>query len=138
LPSNRSTCAATPSLFAIRNWKDDSGVDANEFSGWARSYANYLEEYVVNMMDIPPMDKTSNGGGGSAASATAMRSYNEADLMNKLPRVQQMMRRLLDCEAVNEHLTANEVVIGATSLLLKDSFKLYRMVGLYKLNAVDP
>ena len=22
------------SLFAIRNWKDDSGVDANEFSGW--------------------------------------------------------------------------------------------------------
>jgi hypothetical protein len=113
-------------------------VDANEFSGWARSYANYLEEYVVNMMDIPPMDKTSNGGGGSAASATAMRSYNEADLMNKLPRVQQMMRRLLDCEAVNEHLTANEVVIGATSLLLKDSFKLYRMVGLYKLNAVDP
>jgi hypothetical protein len=46
---------------------------------------------------------------------TAMRSYNETDLMNKLPRVQQMMRRLLDCEAINENLTANEVVLGATS-----------------------
>ena len=55
------------------------------------------------------MDKTptasSNGGAGGAnanananVNATPMRSYNEGDLMNKLPRVQQMMRRLLDCE----------------------------------------
>ena len=50
-------------LFSIRNWRDDSNVDANELSGWTRSYANYLEEYVANLDKIPRLDKMAAGSG---------------------------------------------------------------------------
>ena len=116
-------------LFSIRNWRDDSNVDANELSGWTRSYANYLEEYVANLDKIPRLDKMAAGSGGDSASPTALRSCDETELMETLPRVQMMMRRLLECEAVNENLTDNEVVIAGTKLLLTDSFKVYRMVN---------
>lgn len=116
-------------LFSIRNWRDDSNVDANELSGWTRSYANYLEEYVANLDKIPRLDKMAAGSGGASASPTALRSCDETELMEMLPRVQMMMRRLLECEAVNDNLTGNEVVIAGTKLLLMDSFKVYRMVN---------
>ena len=116
-------------LFSIRNWRDDSNVDANELSGWTRSYANYLEEYVANLDKIPRLDKMAAGSGGASASPTALRSCDETELMETLPRVQMMMRRLLECEAVNDNLTGNEVVIAGTKLLLTDSFKVYRMVN---------
>jgi hypothetical protein len=46
-------------------WKDDSSsADAAELSGWTRSYANYLEEYVINVFDIPIISPAGGGGGG--------------------------------------------------------------------------
>ena len=40
-------------LFSIRNWRDENGPDANELSGWTRSYAGYLEEYVATALPEP-------------------------------------------------------------------------------------
>ena len=114
-------------MFSVRNWRDDSSMDANELSQWTRSYAAYLEEVVVNLDKIPRLDRLA--AGSNAAEATEMRTCTEAELMEKLPRIQNAMRRLLDCEAVNSNLTTNDAVIAGVSLLLKDSFKLYRLVN---------
>ena len=116
-------------LFSIRNWRDESGPDANELSGWTRSYAGYLEEYVATLDHIPRLDQMAAGSGGASAQPTELRTCDETELMEKLPRVQHLMRRLLECEATNQTLTRNEVVIAGTALLMKDSFKIYRLVN---------
>ena len=116
-------------LFSIRNWRDENGPDANELSGWTRSYAGYLEEYVATLDHIPRLDQMAAGSGGASAQPTELRTCDETELMEKLPRVQHLMRRLLECEATNQTLTRNEVVIAGTALLMKDSFKIYRLVN---------
>ena len=124
---DRATDSRIKCMFSVRNWRDDSSMDANELSQWTRSYAAYLEEVVVNLDKIPRLDRLA--AGSNAAEATEMRTCTEAELMEKLPRIQNAMRRLLDCEAVNSNLTTNDAVIAGVSLLLKDSFKLYRLVN---------
>ena len=124
---DRATDPRIKCMFSVRNWRDDSSMDANELSQWTRSYAAYLEEVVVNLDKIPRLDRLA--AGSNAAEATEMRTCTEAELMEKLPRIQNAMRRLLDCEAVNSNLTTNDAVIAGVSLLLKDSFKLYRLVN---------
>tara|TARA_B110000977_G_scaffold81857_1_gene109423 strand:+ start:3943 stop:5574 length:1632 start_codon:yes stop_codon:yes gene_type:complete len=126
---DRATDSRIKCMFSIRNWRDDSNVDANELSQWTRSYAAYLEECVVNLDKIPRLDKLAAGSGIQGSQPTELRSCDEQTLMEKLPRIQNLMRRLLDCEAVNSNLTTNDAVISGISLLLKDSFKLYRLVN---------
>jgi len=68
-------------------------------------------------------------GDGTAIPTTILRNCDETELMEKLPIVQSLMRRLLDCEAINSLLTNNDIVIAGTSLILRDSFKIYRMIN---------
>ena len=123
---DRATDSRIKCMFSVRNWKDDSSADANELSQWTRAYAAYLEEVVVNLDKIPRLDRLA--AGSNVNEATEMRECAESELMEKLPRVQNVMRRLLDCETVDS-LTANDAVVAGVSLLLKDSFKLYRLVN---------
>ena len=123
---DRATDSRIKCMFSVRNWRDDSSMDANELSQWTRSYAAYLEEVVVNL------DKIRGWTDWRRAPTRRRRrrcACTEAELMEKLPRIQNAMRRLLDCEAVNSNLTTNDAVIAGVSLLLKDSFKLYRLVN---------
>ena len=126
---DRASDSRIKCMFSIRNWRDDSSVDANELSQWTRSYASYLEECVVNLDKIPRLEQLAAGSGQQSSQPTEMRGIDETALMEKLPRIQNLMRRLLECEAVNSNLTTNDAVIAGVSLLLKDSFKLYRLVN---------
>ena len=92
---DRATDSRIKCMFSVRNWRDDSSVDANELSQWTRSYAAYLEEVVINLDKIPRLDRLA--AGSNSAEATEMRTCTESELMEKLPRIQNAMRRLLDC-----------------------------------------
>ena len=126
---DRASDSRIKCMFSIRNWRDDSSVDANELSQWTRSYASYLEECVVSLDKIPRLEQLAAGSGQQSSQPTEMRGIDETALMEKLPRIQNLMRRLLECEAVNSNLATNDAVIAGVSLLLKDSFKLYRLVN---------
>ena len=108
-------------LFSIRAWKDEANMAV---SGWCRTYASYLDEFVSNWEDFSDFARVNKNPQGAE---TQMRSLPVDELIRKLPKAQLLMRRIIDCEAINESLTSNEVVIAATRLLFKDSFKWYHM-----------
>ena len=118
---DRNTDSTLKCLFSIRAWKDEANM---EVSGWCRTYASYLDEFVSNWEDFSDFARINKNPQGDA---TQMRSLPADELVRKLPKAQLLMRRIIDCEAINESLTANEVVIAATRLLFKDSFKWYHM-----------
>lgn len=118
---DRNTDSTLKCLFSIRAWKDETSM---EVSGWCRTYASYLDEFVANWEDFSDFARINKNPTGSE---TQMRSLPADELVRKLPICQLMMRRIIDCEAINDSLTANEVVIAATRLLFRDSFKWYHM-----------
>ena len=110
---DRNTDSTLKCLFSIRAWKDETSM---EVSGWCRTYASYLDEFVANWEDFSDFARINKNPTGSE---TQMRSLPADELVRKLPICQLMMRRIIDCEAINDSLTANEVVIAATRLLFR-------------------
>ena len=112
-------------LFSIRNWRDENGPDANELSGWTRATRG-TEEYAATLDHIPRLDQMAAGPEASAQ-PTELRTCDETELMEKLPRVH--LRGACWSARRRTTLTRNEVVIAGTALLMKDSFKIYRLVN---------
>ena len=126
-----SDSSKTQDLFNIRYWRDDSSPDAAEFSGWTRTYSLYVEELVSCCIAVPSLTKAESSG------ATPIRAANMEDLMDQLPKVQGCMRRLIDLELITESLSQNTPALEATTLLLKEASKLYRLATDGIINLID-
>jgi hypothetical protein len=117
-------------LFNLGGFKDDSSPQAWEMSGWVRSYALYLEERCAVFAD------TRCDPQAEAASApSAARSWSTPQLLQHLPRLQGLLRRLVDVLPRLPRL--HPVAAAAAQDSVKEAPLLFRAVSDGIINLVD-
>jgi hypothetical protein len=117
-------------LFNLGGFKDDSSPEAWEMSGWVRSYALYLEERCAVLADTrcDPQAEAPNA-------PSASRAWSGSALLQNLPRLQGLLRRLVD---VLPRLPRLHIVAAAAATdTLRETRLLFRSVSDGVINLVD-
>jgi len=106
-------------VFNLRNFKDVSSPEAHYQSVFIQKYGQYLEEKVLvfKMLNVE-FEKD----------PTVTRSFTVDEAFEKIPRLQSQLNALLNCRASKGHIN-NPIIVYGFTLLLKDSFKLYRALN---------
>ena len=115
-------------LFNIRYWKDEANRDAYELTGWTRAYAAYLEELCALNAYVPCLI----GGGAEQNGQGVVNPLKDCDfqtLLKVMPLLQTLVRRITDCDPKSSVLKDNAVSRFALSLVVKDSFVVYRVMN---------
>jgi hypothetical protein len=88
-------------------------------SVFVQKYGQYLEEKVLvfKMLNVE-FEKD----------PTITKSFTVDEAFEKIPRLQSQMNALLNCRASKNHIN-NPIIVYGFTLLLKDSFKLYRSLN---------
>ena len=123
-------------LFNIRYWKDEANRDAYELTGWTRAYAAYLEELCALNAYVPCLI----GGGGEQNRQGVVNPLKDCDfqtLLKVMPLLQTLVRRITDCDPKSSVLKDNAVSRFAVSLVVKDSFVVYRVMNEAIINLVE-
>ncbi|KAK3267570.1 hypothetical protein CYMTET_23881, partial [Cymbomonas tetramitiformis] len=117
----------------FHNFKDETNQKAWDLSGWVRTYASYLDEKLVATGALGFDVELERVSGHSCT-----RSWNTEDLMSKLPKLQQLLRRMLGCTPEQGSAARDDPIIGmAVNLVVRESFKLYRAVFDGIINLID-
>lgn len=111
---------------------DTKAVDGRyDFSEWVRAHCKYLDESLDAYFhtgwyaDLETSDKES-----------VLRGMSIADLLETLPRVQKVQRRLIDCRPTGA-ACQNDNTLLALSLVVRESFKIYKAINEGIINLVD-
>ena len=106
----------------------DNFVDKNmtpgkyDFSEWVRAYGRYIEEQLVVCRSIGwTLEKERD------SSPSSLRTIPPKDLLEKLPSLQRLLRRVTDCLPKGQAVS-DTIVISSLSLVLKESVKIYKTV----------
>jgi hypothetical protein len=117
-------------LFNLGGFKDDSSPEAWEISGWVRVYALYLEERCALFADCRCDPQAEAPDVPSAA-----RSWSSAALLANLPKLQNLMRRLVD--ALPRLPRLHPVAAAAAVDTMRETRFLFRAVSDGIINLVD-
>ncbi|KAL3535234.1 hypothetical protein ACH5RR_003695 [Cinchona calisaya] len=114
-------------LLNLSHFKDDSSPNAWENSSWVRCYALYLEE-LLECFQILKYDFQKD--------CSKTKILDTPDLLEQLPRLQQLLFRLLNCQPVgaSQH---NFLIQYALSIVAAESVRLYVAITDGTLNLVD-
>jgi len=106
-------------VFNLRSFKDVSSPEAHYQSVFINKYGQYLEEKVLvyKMLNVE-FEKDPN----------VTKTFNMDESFEKVPRLQSQVNALLNCRASKNHIN-NPIIVYGFTLLLKDSFKLYRALN---------
>ncbi|GBG79315.1 hypothetical protein CBR_g29464 [Chara braunii] len=115
----------------MSNFKDDSSPEAWDYSAWTRTYALFLEERL-ECFRVLKFDVESERSMGHSRT----RDLDCPDLLKHLPALQQLLYRLMCCQPEGAAVS-NQLIGAALSLVLKESFKLYRAINDGIINLVD-
>ena len=117
-------------LFSLSGWKDDSTPEAWEQSAWVKAYAAYLEERCSVFSDTgcDPQAEPTNV-------PSAARTWNAPQLLVGLPKLQVLLRRLVDTLPKVPRLHA--VTAAAAVDCVREVRLLFRAVSEALLNLVD-
>ena len=117
-------------LFSLSAWKDDSTPEAWEQSAWVKAYAAYLEERCSVFSDTgcDPQAEPTN-------TPSAARNWNAPQLLVGLPKLQVLLRRLMDTLPKVPRLHA--VTAAAAVDCVREVRLLFRAVSEALLNLVD-
>jgi hypothetical protein len=117
-------------LFSLSGWKDDSTPEAWEQSAWVKAYAAYLEERCSVFSDTgcDPQAEPTNA-------PSAARNWNAPQLLVGLPKLQVLLRRLVDTLPKVPRLHA--VTAAAAVDCVREVRLLFRAVSEALLNLVD-
>ena len=117
-------------LFSLSGWKDDSTPEAWEQSAWVKAYAAYLEERLQLFNDTRCDPQTE-----PTTSPSATRNWTAPQLLVGLPKLQALLRRLVDTMPKVPRLHA--VTAVAAIDCLREVRLLFRAVSEALLNLVD-
>lgn len=104
-------------FFQVSKFKDDSSILALDCSRWIRTYGLFLEERLECF-------RTLNYDTESDESCGKVHILKDDELLRKLPALQQLLHRIVDCQPQGA-ASHNFVVHYAVALVLKESFKMY-------------
>ncbi|CAI9098615.1 OLC1v1035294C1 [Oldenlandia corymbosa var. corymbosa] len=114
-------------LLSLSHFKDDSTPRAWECSSWVRCYALYLEESLECFRSLKFNIQKDYSKSKVVASP---------DLLEQLPRLQQLLFRLLDCQP-SGGAQYNFLIQYALSIVAAESVKLYVTITDGIVNLVD-
>lgn len=99
---------------------DKSSLEAQEFSSFCRVYANYISQklHAVKEIGFDVNDEATDRH-------SALHDMEPKQLTEKLPVLQDLMRRLIECVPAG-HTGSNPIVHSALVMTVRESFKLYR------------
>jgi len=103
----------------LRNFADMSTPEAHHQSVFIRRYAQYLAEKIL-VYKVLGVEVEKDPG--------AIKNIPVKETLEKLPRVQSQLNALLNSRGSKDHIN-NAIIIYAFSILLKDSFPLYRAIN---------
>ena len=104
-----------------------------DFSEWVRAYCKFIDESLDTYWHTgwySDLEKSGN------ESSVCMRSMSIKELLETLPRVQRVQRRLIDCRPTGA-ACQNDNTLLALSLVVRDSFKLYKAISEGIINLAD-
>ena len=119
-------------IFNLANFRDSSSPEGWELSGWLRTYALFLEERFA-VLESVGLD-TERSESADAPSPTA--GWDAAQLLDKLPKLQLLLRRLTNVAPTTSG-RLHPVVVAAVSTVFRESTKLYHAIGAGIMNLVD-
>ena len=102
-----------------------------DFSEWVRAYCKYIDESADAYWHTTWYADLEKSGGESP-----MRSMPVKDLLETLPRVQRVQRRLFDCCPTGLACQNDNTLLGL-SLVVQEAFKLHKAVSAGVFNLVD-
>ena len=102
-----------------------------DFSEWVRAYCKFIDESLDTYYHTAWYTDLEKSGNGSK-----MRSMSIEDLLETLPRVQRVQRRLIDCRPTGA-ACQNDNTLLALSLVVRESFKLYKAISEGIINLAD-
>lgn len=124
--------AAPARLFCTDNFIDKTSSEGRfDFSEWVRAYGKYLEEQLSVYAQLRWYV-----GQEAPGQESRMRGLGPRDLLLQLPHLQRLQRRLLDCTPHGAAMH-DPVVLFSLSLVVKESFKLYKAVSESVINLAD-
>lgn len=119
-------------LLNMDNFIDRTNIEGRfEYSEWVRAYGKYLDCQLEVYSTINWYVEVEQPGNQSR-----LRTMGARELLYQLPFLQRLQRRLLDCvprgQAARDH-----VVLYALTLLVKESFTMYKAVSEGIINLAD-
>ncbi|CAD7703187.1 unnamed protein product, partial [Ostreobium quekettii] len=115
----------------LDNFSDNSKKETWDYSAWVRAYSIYLDTRLEIYRTVS-FDLERDIGAGE----TKLKTAGSRELLDVLPRLQQLMQRVLGC--VPEGAAAvNSVVMEALKWVLSECFRLYRAISEGVINLAD-
>ena len=103
----------------LKKFVDMSSQEAQHQSLFIRKYSQYIEEKVLlySLLRCEP-DKNPD----------VVKQWTSSECLDRLPRLQSQLNALLNTKSCRDFIN-NRIIVFAFSMLLKDSFKVYRALN---------
>eukprot|EP01116_Phalansterium_solitarium_P000978 TRINITY_DN10796_c0_g1_i1.p1 TRINITY_DN10796_c0_g1~~TRINITY_DN10796_c0_g1_i1.p1 ORF type:complete len:575 (+),score=291.49 TRINITY_DN10796_c0_g1_i1:141-1865(+) len=107
-------------LAPLKHFSDTSTPEAQQQSVFIRKYSQYIEECAKFRQMIDELERTR---GGSLKALTIDEAFEH------VPQLQSQLNAMLNCKSCKEHIAGHPIPVTAFTLMLKDSFRLYRLLN---------
>ena len=119
-------------VLAVDNFLDTANIEGRfDFSEWVRAYGKYLDETLEVFSAVAWHTDTESTGKESK-----MRTLSPKDLLQQLPYLQRLQRRLVDCLPRGQ-AARDDVVLLSLTMTIRESFKLYKALSEGLINLAD-
>lgn len=102
-----------------------------DFSEWVRAHCKYIDESLDAYYHsgwYPALEKSGK--------ESRLRSMSTQELLDTLPRVQRIQRRMIDCRPTGGACQNDNTLFGL-SLVVRESFKIYKAISEGIINLAD-
>lgn len=119
-------------VLAVDNFMDTTNMEGRfDYSEWVRAYGKYLNE-SLEVFSAVAWHVDLEGAGKESR----MRTLVPKDLLQQMPYLQRLQRRLVDCLPRGQ-AAQDDVVLLSLSMVMRESFKLYKALSEGIINLAD-
>jgi hypothetical protein len=116
----------------VDNFLDTTNIEGRfDYSEWVRGYGKYIDETLETFSAIAWQADVE-----AAGTESKLRTLSPKDLLQHMPYLQRLQRRLVDCLPRGQ-AAHDQVVLLSLSMVVRESFKLYKALSEGVINLAD-